>query len=109
MMTTYKCGGRTVTEAEALDTDGCLRDGYTMNVGLMFRDGASRDGTATRRITKEIRDPMGRLLSTSEAIEEELDDEDESVLDAATVAFHDGHGRVLLPRGNDVIAQSHLR
>jgi hypothetical protein len=87
-MTIYRRAGRAVAADEALDEDGILRDGYSMSVPLMFRD-----GTGVRRIRKEVRDPHGRLISTSEAIEEELDADDASTLADAGVAFHDSHGR----------------
>jgi len=79
-MTIYRRAGRAVAADEALDEDGILRDGYSMSVPLMFRD-----GTGVRRIRKEVRDPHGRLISTSEAIEEELDADDASTLADAGV------------------------
>jgi hypothetical protein len=87
-MTIYRRrDGRTVSEDEALDEDGLLRDGFSVSVPLMLRDGK-------RRIGQETRDPQGRLISTSVAEEEELDDAATvTALADAGVAFHDGYGR----------------
>lgn len=57
-MTIYRRAGRAVAEDEALDEDGILRDGYSISVPLMFRD-----GTDVRRIRKETLDPHGHLIS----------------------------------------------
>ncbi len=86
----YTRNGVPVSAAEALDGD-CLRDGFGLNTGgVMFRDGVSRDGV---RIRRETRDPQGRLMSTSEAIMEEVDDDEEAMLtDRASLLVTDGFG-----------------
>ena len=73
-MTTY-CNrhGDTVTENEALDGAGNLRNGFGLRVPLQMCDSLQRSiaEDAKRRSKTLHRDPMGRELGTSEEEEEE--------------------------------------
>ncbi len=42
-MTIYHRNGRVITEDEAIDEFGCVRDGVSVSTPLMLRDGITRD------------------------------------------------------------------
>lgn len=77
----YFCDGREVGADEALDRRGIIKDGFSMRVPMIMRDGVRNRKTVQY-------DPARRLMSTFESREEDEDEHEQerTESDAATVS-----------------------